>query len=71
LCAYHDPALGWVGRTERVDGIPPSSEAGRDRLRRMRQSIDLLFRQRATFAACRTYLTCTNSGRPHDDVADS
>jgi ubiquinone/menaquinone biosynthesis C-methylase UbiE len=59
LCAYHDAVLGWVGGTERIDGSPPSSEAVRDRLRLMRQAIDLLFGQRATFEACWTYITCT------------
>jgi hypothetical protein len=59
LCAYHDAVLGWVGGTERIDGTPPSADAIRDRLRLMRQAIELLFGQRATFEACWTYITCT------------
>ena len=58
LSAYHDAVLGWVGGTERIDGVPPTDAAKRDRLRLMRQAMDVLFGGRSTFQACWTYLTC-------------
>ena len=62
LCAYHDAVLGWVGGTRRIEGTPPTAEAVRDRLRLIRQAIDLLFGPRPTFRACWTYITCTYPG---------
>jgi SAM-dependent methyltransferase len=58
LCAYHDAVLGWVGGTRRIDGAPPSAESVRDRLRLIRQALDLLFGRRPYFRACWTYVTC-------------
>lgn len=58
LSAYHDAVLGWVGGTERIDGAAPTEVATRDRLRLMRQAMDVLFGGRGTFQACWTYMTC-------------
>jgi SAM-dependent methyltransferase len=62
LTAYHDAVLGWVGGTERIDGTPPSDGAVEDRMRLLRQAMDLLFGGRSTFQTCWTYLTCRNEG---------
>ncbi len=58
LTAYHGAVLGWVGGTEKIDGTAPTEAAVTDRLRLMRQSMDLLFANRSTFNACWTYITC-------------
>lgn len=58
LSAYHDAVLGWVGGTERIDGAPPTDDAVADRLRLMRQAMDVLFGGRETFHACWSYITC-------------
>jgi SAM-dependent methyltransferase len=58
LSAYHDAVLGWVGGTERIDGDAPTETAKHDRLRLMRQAMDMLFGGRDTFQACWTYITC-------------
>jgi hypothetical protein len=62
LSAYHDAVLGWVGGTEKVDGVKPTDPAVEDRLRLMRQSMDVLFGGRPTFQACWTYITCAYDG---------
>jgi SAM-dependent methyltransferase len=59
LSAYHDAVLGWVGGTARIDGAPPGEAAVADRLRLMRQAMDVLFGGRPTFHACWTYITAT------------
>ena len=59
LTAYHGAVLGWVGGTERIDGTAPTDTAVADRLRLMRQAMDLLFAKRPSFQACWTYITCT------------
>ena len=60
LAAYHDAVLGWVGGTEKIDGVRPSAEAQADRLRLMRHAMDVLFHGRPTFQACWTYITSVN-----------
>ncbi|MEP6659433.1 MAG: class I SAM-dependent methyltransferase [Acidimicrobiales bacterium] len=62
LSAYHDAVLGWVGGTEKIDGVKPTESALQDRLRLMRQSMDVLFGGRPTFQACWTYITCGYEG---------
>ena len=57
LTAYHGAVLGWVGGTEKINGVAPSERAVSDRLRLMRQAMDLLFGNRPTFTACWTYIT--------------
>jgi hypothetical protein len=57
LTAYHDAVLGWVGGTEKVDGEAPTPEAVEDRLRLMRQAMEILFGGRPSFSACWTYIT--------------
>lgn len=59
LSAYHDAVLGWVGGTERVDGEPADEAAVADRLRLMRQAMNVLFGGRDTFEACWTYITAS------------
>ena len=60
LVAYHDAVLGWVGGTEKVDGARATEAAVADRLKLMRQAMDVLFHGRPTFQACWTYITCVN-----------
>ncbi len=57
MSAYHEPVLGWVGGTKRLDGSDPTPEALDDRLKLMRHAIDTIFAGRATFNACWTYIT--------------
>ncbi|MDQ1605574.1 MAG: hypothetical protein QOE01_3422, partial [Actinomycetota bacterium] len=57
MTAYHESVLGWVGGTKRIDGVEPSEEAVRDRLRIMRHAIDTIFGGRDAFKACWTYIT--------------
>ena len=59
LTAYHGAVLGWVGGTEKIDGAAPTDAAVVDRLRLMRQAMDLLFAKRPTFQACWTYITAS------------
>jgi SAM-dependent methyltransferase len=58
LTAYHEAILGWVGGTERIDGCDPTPEAVDDRLRLMREAMEVLFGPERQFRACWTYLTC-------------
>ena len=43
LSAYHEGVLGWVGGSERIEGVPPTEEAVADRLRLLRESVDRVF----------------------------
>ena len=56
LAAYHDAVLGWVGGTQKVDGVAPSDEAVADRRQLMREALDVIFGGRSTFLACWTYI---------------
>jgi SAM-dependent methyltransferase len=58
LKAYHEPLLGWVGGSERIDGSPATEKAVEDRLALIRHSMDLLFGGRQQFRCCWTYLRC-------------
>jgi ubiquinone/menaquinone biosynthesis C-methylase UbiE len=58
LAAYHDAVLGWVGGTEKVDGIAPSPGAVDDRLELMRRTLEVIFGGRSTFLASWTYIEC-------------
>jgi SAM-dependent methyltransferase len=62
LATYSDAVLGWVGGTDKVDGVPPTEQATADRLRLIRHAMDVLFHGRPTFQACWTYITCANGG---------
>ena len=55
LATYHEGVLGWVGGSERVDGVPPSDEAVADRLELLRLAVDEVFAGE-TFEAAWTYL---------------
>lgn len=57
LSAYHDAVLGWVGGTEKIDGVAPSEAAVADRLKLIRHAMETLFGGRPTFNACWTYVT--------------
>ena len=63
LTAYHEPVLGWVGGTEKVDGVAPSEEAVADRLALIRDSLDAIFGHRPGFKCCWTYI----EGRRRED----
>ncbi|MDR0359413.1 MAG: class I SAM-dependent methyltransferase [bacterium] len=60
MCTYHEPVLGWVGGSEKVDGHAPSEQAVQDRLALIRHSMDVLFGGRKDFRCCWTYLRCRN-----------
>ena len=60
MCTYHEPVLGWVGGSEKVDGHAPSEQAVQDRLALIRHSMDVLFGGRKDFRCCWTYLKCRN-----------
>jgi SAM-dependent methyltransferase len=55
LSAYHEGVLGWVGGSERVEGVPPTEEAVADRLRLLRESVDRVFAG-GSFNAVWTYI---------------
>jgi ubiquinone/menaquinone biosynthesis C-methylase UbiE len=57
LGTYHEGVLGWVGGSERVDGVPPSKAAVEDRLRLLRDAMARVFRGRPSFRALWTYVT--------------
>jgi SAM-dependent methyltransferase len=59
--AYHEPLLGWIGGSEKIDGRPPTEAAVADRLALIRHSMDLLFGGRKEFRCCWTYLRCRRS----------
>jgi ubiquinone/menaquinone biosynthesis C-methylase UbiE len=63
LSAYHDAVLGWVGGTEKVDGVAPTEQAVADRLELMREALDVIFGGRDTFLACWTYIEAGAAGR--------
>ena len=60
LSTYNDAVLGWIGGTEKIDGVKPTPEAVADRLKLIRHAMDVLFHGRPTFQACWTYITCVN-----------
>ena len=55
LSAYHEGVLGWVGGSERIEGVPPTEEAVADRLRLLRESVDRVFAG-GSFVAVWTYI---------------
>jgi SAM-dependent methyltransferase len=57
LAAYADAVLGWVGGSQKVDGVAASEAAAGDRLRLLRRSLDAVFAGRSTFECCWTYIT--------------
>ena len=64
LAAYADAVLGWVGGSEKVDGMGASDKAAADRLRLLRESLAALFGGRATFDCCWTYVSGHRRGPP-------
>ena len=57
LAAYADAVLGWVGGSEKVDGRAASPTAAAERLRLLRESLEVVFDGRATFDCCWTYIS--------------
>jgi SAM-dependent methyltransferase len=55
LGAYHEGVLGWVGGSERIEGVPPTEEAVADRLRLLRESVERVFPE-PSFRAVWTYI---------------
>ncbi len=55
LAAYHEGVLGWVGGSERIEGVPPAEEAVAHRLQLLRESVDRVFAG-ASFDAVWTYI---------------
>ena len=55
LAAYHEGVLGWVGGSERVEGVPPSEAAIADRLELLRLSVEQVFAA-PSFDAVWTYV---------------
>lgn len=58
LEVYHEGVLGWVGGSERVEGVPPSDEAVRDRKELMWLALQRVVGGRDHFDATWTYVTC-------------
>jgi SAM-dependent methyltransferase len=59
LKAYHEPVLGWVGGSAKVEGAAPSEQAVQDRLALIRHAMDVIFGGRRTFRCCWTYIQAT------------
>ena len=55
LSAYHEGVLGWVGGSERIEGVPPTEAAVADRLRLLHESVDRVFGT-GSFDAVWTYI---------------
>ncbi|HWN23452.1 MAG TPA: class I SAM-dependent methyltransferase [Gaiellaceae bacterium] len=55
LATYHEGVLGWVGGSERIEGIAPTEAALGDRLRLLREAIRRVFGG-PTFQAVWTYI---------------
>lgn len=55
LGAYHEGVLGWVGGSERIEGVAPAEEAVADRLRLLGESVDRVFGG-SSFDAVWTYV---------------
>jgi hypothetical protein len=56
LKAYHEPVLGWVGGSAKVEGLAASGPAIEDRLALIRHAMDVIFGGRKTFRCCWTYI---------------
>ena len=55
LSAYHEGVLGWVGGSERIEGVAPTDAAVADRLQLLRESVERVFAGRS-FDAVWTYI---------------
>lgn len=56
LKTYHEPVLGWIGGSVKVDGGAPSEQSVADRLALIRHALDVIFASRSTFRCCWTYI---------------
>ncbi len=57
LGVYHDAIVGWVGGSEKVEGVAPDATAVADRLDLMRAASDRVFSGSGHFDAVWTYVT--------------
>lgn len=64
LATYHEGVLGWVGGSERIEGVPPAEAALVDRLRLLQESIRRVFGG-PTFQALWTYVDAEAETRRH------
>lgn len=55
LGTYHEGVLGWVGGSERIEGVPPAEAAVADRLELLGESVRRVFSE-PTFGALWTYV---------------
>jgi SAM-dependent methyltransferase len=55
LATYHEGVLGWVGGSERIEGVPATEEAVADRLELLAASVERVFAG-PTFEAVWTYV---------------
>ncbi len=55
LAAYHEGVLGWVGGSERIEGVAPTEATVADRLALLRESVERVFGA-PTFDALWTYI---------------
>lgn len=62
LRTYHEPVLGWIGGSVKVDGAAPSEQAIADRLALIRHALDVIFGSRPTFRCCWTYIAASWPG---------
>ena len=61
LKTYHEPVLGWVGGTLKVEGREADEAAVEDRLKLIRHSLDVIFGGRNTFRCCWTYIRAVSA----------
>lgn len=62
LLPYHEVVLGWVGGTQKIEGVTPAAESLRDRLLLIRYCAAKLYVQRKRLHGPWTYITCRKSG---------
>ena len=60
LSTYHEGVLGWVGGSERVEGVPPAEAAVADRLALLRESAGRVLGD-GSFEAVWTYVDATTT----------
>ncbi|MCL5055776.1 MAG: class I SAM-dependent methyltransferase [Firmicutes bacterium] len=63
LSAYHEGVLGWVGGSEKVEGVPPDPSAIQDRLLIIQKALGKIFSEQPIFFCGWCYLTGTTEGQ--------
>jgi len=61
LSTYHEGILGWAGGSKRIDGQSQSDEVITLRKQLLRESLIALFKDKPSFEASWTYITCRRS----------